>query len=51
MAEDEAELQEFSLNFVDDRGPDDMVLPCGMTVLTLNLEEKRHKLVPVTLLP
>ncbi|KAB5529070.1 hypothetical protein GE09DRAFT_1064621 [Coniochaeta sp. 2T2.1] len=35
--EDDSELQEISLSFVNDHpGPEDVVLPNGMTVLTLN---------------
>ncbi|KAK4167731.1 hypothetical protein QBC43DRAFT_311341 [Cladorrhinum sp. PSN259] len=34
VVEDESELQEFSLSFVNDhRGPGDAVLPCGLTIL------------------
>jgi len=33
---DDSELQEMSLSFVNDKGPDDMVLPCGLTILPLN---------------
>lgn len=33
---DDSELQEISLSFVNDKGPDDMVLPCGMKILPLN---------------
>ncbi|KAK5655765.1 hypothetical protein OQA88_5302 [Cercophora sp. LCS_1] len=33
---DDSELQEMSLSFVNDKGPNDMVLPCGLTILPLN---------------
>jgi len=33
---DDSELKEMSLSFVNDKGPDDMVLPCGLTILPLN---------------
>jgi len=33
---DDSELQEISLSYVNDKGPDDMVLPCGLTILPLN---------------
>ncbi|GAB1320905.1 hypothetical protein MFIFM68171_11115 [Madurella fahalii] len=36
VVEDDSELQEISLSFVNDKGPDDMVLPCGLTILPLN---------------
>lgn len=36
VVEDDSELQEISLSFVNDTGPDDMVLPCGLTILPLN---------------
>ena len=35
VVEDDSELQEISLSFVNDKGPDDMVLPCGLTILPL----------------
>ena len=33
---DDADLEEISLSFVNDKGPDDMVLPCGLRILPLN---------------
>ncbi|KAK4227798.1 hypothetical protein QBC38DRAFT_526160 [Podospora fimiseda] len=37
VVEDDSELQEFSMSFVNDhRGPGDVVLPCGLTILPLN---------------
>ncbi|KAK4187141.1 hypothetical protein QBC35DRAFT_464069 [Podospora australis] len=36
VVEDDSELQEISLSFVNDHGPDDIVLPCGLTILPLN---------------
>lgn len=33
---DDAELEEISLSFVNDKHPGDMVLPCGLTILPLN---------------
>ncbi|KAK1751306.1 hypothetical protein QBC47DRAFT_80661 [Echria macrotheca] len=33
---DDSELQEMSLTYVNDKAPDDMVLPCGLTILPLN---------------
>jgi hypothetical protein len=33
---DDSELQEISLSFVNDKSPDDVVLPCGLTILPLN---------------
>lgn len=37
VVEDDSELQEFSLSFVNDhRAPGDVVLPCGLTILPLN---------------
>lgn len=33
---DDSELHEISLSYVNDKGPDDMVLPCGLTILPLN---------------
>jgi hypothetical protein len=33
---DDAELEEMSLSFVNDKHPGDMVLPCGLTILPLN---------------
>ncbi|KAK0704593.1 hypothetical protein B0H67DRAFT_649023 [Lasiosphaeris hirsuta] len=36
VLEDDSDLREISLSFVNDKGPDDVVLPCGMTVLRLN---------------
>jgi hypothetical protein len=35
IVEDDSELQEISMSFVNDKGPDDMVLPCGLTILPL----------------
>lgn len=35
VVEDDSELQEISLSFVNDKGPDDMVLPSGLTILPL----------------
>ncbi len=34
--DDDSELQEISLSFVNDKSPDDIVLPCGLTILPLN---------------
>ncbi|KAK3374781.1 hypothetical protein B0H63DRAFT_480871 [Podospora didyma] len=36
VVEDDSELQEISLSFVNDKGPDDMFLPCGLKILRLN---------------
>ncbi|KAL1844548.1 hypothetical protein VTK73DRAFT_2321 [Phialemonium thermophilum] len=36
VVEDDSELEEISLHFVNDRGPDETVLPNGMRVLVLN---------------
>ncbi|KAK3339950.1 hypothetical protein B0T25DRAFT_560968 [Lasiosphaeria hispida] len=36
VVDDDSELREISLSFVNDKSPDDMVLPCGMTILRLN---------------
>lgn len=36
VVEDDSELQEISLSFVNDHGQDDVVLPCGLTILPLN---------------
>lgn len=33
---DDSELAEISLSFVNDKGPDDMFLPCGLRILKLN---------------
>ncbi|KAM7218336.1 hypothetical protein V8F06_006259 [Rhypophila decipiens] len=33
---DDSDLQEISLSFVNDKSPDDMVLPCGLRILPLN---------------
>jgi hypothetical protein len=33
---DDSDLQEISLSYVNDKGPDDMVLPCGLRILRLN---------------
>ena len=33
---DDADLEEISLSFVNDKHSDDMVLPCGLTILRLN---------------
>ena len=33
---DDSDLQEISLSFVNDKSPDDMVLPCGLKILPLN---------------
>ncbi|KAK3296362.1 uncharacterized protein B0H64DRAFT_342579 [Chaetomium fimeti] len=35
VVEDDSELQEISLSFVNDKGPEDMVLPSGLTILPL----------------
>ncbi|EAQ88852.1 hypothetical protein CHGG_05471 [Chaetomium globosum CBS 148.51] len=35
VVEDDSELQEISLSFVNDQGPDDVVLPSGLTLLPL----------------
>lgn len=32
---DDSELQEISLSYINDKGPNDMVLPCGLTILPL----------------
>lgn len=37
VVEDKSELQEMSLSFLNDQGPDDIVLPCGMTDLGCQL--------------
>ncbi|KAK0703879.1 hypothetical protein B0T26DRAFT_733121 [Lasiosphaeria miniovina] len=36
IVEDDADLQEISMSFVNDKNPDDMVLPCGLSILRLN---------------
>ena len=33
---DDSDLQEISLSFVNDKSPDDVVLPCGLKILPLN---------------
>jgi hypothetical protein len=35
VVEDDQELQEISLSFVNDKGPDEAALPCGLTILPL----------------
>jgi hypothetical protein len=36
IVEDESDSHEISLSFVNDKGPEDVVLPCGLTILPLN---------------
>ncbi|KAK3311868.1 hypothetical protein B0H66DRAFT_594540 [Apodospora peruviana] len=33
---EDSDLQEISLSFVNDKSPDDMILPCGLRILPLN---------------
>ncbi|KAK4153514.1 hypothetical protein C8A00DRAFT_43576 [Chaetomidium leptoderma] len=35
VEDEDSERQEISLSFVNDKGPEDMVLPCGLTILPL----------------
>lgn len=35
VVEDDSELQEISMSYVNDKGPNDVTLPCGLTILPL----------------